>query len=108
MIDTAEEMMMEGDLSVCLQFLQKIPIQPDYQRCATDEQKANYSYLLAKCHAMLHHDNEAMNALKELSKCSSVTDDLIQDQAFTNICTTAQFQAIANSVQQTAKQKRKF
>ena len=108
MLDTAEEMMLEGELAMCLQFLEKIPQQLDYERCVTDEQKANYSYLTAKCHAMLHHDKEAMSALKDLSNCPAATNDLIQDQAFTNICTTAQFQAIASVVELNTNKKRNF
>mmetsp|Transcript_70261 Transcript_70261/g.106292 ORF Transcript_70261/g.106292 Transcript_70261/m.106292 type:complete len:245 (+) Transcript_70261:157-891(+) len=97
MLDSAEEMIDEGELQMALEFLLNMPKTMEVQKYMNDEQKATYSFLTAKCHAKLHHHQEAMAALKQLATCPSATDELIEDEDFTELATSnrKQFQNIA-------------
>ena len=82
----------EGELEMALQFLNKMPTTLEVQKYMRDEQKATHAFLTAKCHAKLHHHQEAMAALKQLAANSAATDDLIEDEDFTELATKNQKQ----------------
>jgi len=110
MLESAEEMIYEGELEPALQFLDKMPETPNVQRYMTDEQKATFAFLRAKCHAKLHHHTEAMQALEQMATCGAPTGDMIDDEDFDELANNQgeKFHKIAFTLRNVRKKTRKY
>jgi len=102
-LDAAETYVESGELEKGLQFLTPIADLPAFVAYATDEQRATYAFLLAKCHAKLQHQNEALQALQQLSTNKTATVDLMKDDAFTALVNNPAFQTLQTSVAETER-----
>ena len=92
---------------MALKFLASILDLPQTKKYITDEQRATHAYLTAKCHAKLHHNKEAMNALGEIAEIGTDTGNLLDDEDFEELADIEgpKFQAIASTIRSLKRQE---